>query len=167
MQTDDGTRGEEFPEYMWAVSFVSLSSDSSSDPTKEAETGGFVVIECQKKICLGIDSDDVDFVSKVNIAKNHEEELKKNELMRVGVKSVSAKQSHGFNFKREDDGDSDDCVVLSEGNNAKQVDRRQGKFIQLFDDKSEEIKILDDRVDDFILSGLKGTYRFTHQKKNE
>ncbi|KAL2478366.1 Protein CHROMATIN REMODELING 24 [Forsythia ovata] len=150
---------EEFPEYRGAASFVSLSSDSSSDPTKESKTGGFVVNECQKKNCLGTDSDDVDFVGKVNRAKNHEKGLKKNELMRVGVKSLSAKQSLGFNFKREEDGDSDDCVVLSEGNNAKQVERRQGKFIKVSDDKSEEINILDDRVDDFILSGLKGTYR--------
>ncbi|KAL2518072.1 protein CHROMATIN REMODELING 24 [Abeliophyllum distichum] len=105
-----------------AASFVSQSSNSSSDATKESKTGGFVVNECQKKNCLGTDSDDVDYIGKVNRAKNHEEGLKKNELMRVGVKSVTAKQSRGFNFKREEDDDSDDCVVLSEGNNAKQVE---------------------------------------------
>ncbi|CAA3030465.1 CHROMATIN REMODELING 24 [Olea europaea subsp. europaea] len=149
---------KEIPEYRRADSFLSRSSNSSSDSTKESKTGCPIVNEYQKKNCLGTDSDDGDFVCKVNRAKIHVEGLKKNELMRVGVKSVSVNQSLAFNFKREEDGDSD-CVVLSDGNNAKRADLRQGKFTQVSDDKSEEIKILDDRVDDFILSGLKCTYR--------
>ncbi|PIN09400.1 Transcription-coupled repair protein CSB/RAD26 (contains SNF2 family DNA-dependent ATPase domain) [Handroanthus impetiginosus] len=137
-----------------------LSSDSLVD-TIGSKVGGAVKKEHQKeKSYIAISKDDKK-VDKANRTMSKCNGLNKNELRRAHIKLGSAKDSsQGYNYKREEENyDTNDYVDLTEIHTVKQVDWGQGKIVEVSDEESDEVTMLDDHVDDFILSGPKWTYR--------
>ncbi|KAG8391158.1 hypothetical protein BUALT_Bualt01G0158700 [Buddleja alternifolia] len=147
------------PKHQTAASSSLFSSDFPAEKI-ESKVGGNVTNEHQKKKSFNTEVKNDNFVGKANRTMYHCEGLKNDELMRARVKSGSAKESQLHNSRREEEEcGADDFVALSKRHTIKQVDRRQGKFIDISDDESDEVTILDDHVDEFTLSGPKFTYR--------
>ncbi|GFP92434.1 protein chromatin remodeling 24 [Phtheirospermum japonicum] len=80
---------------------------------------------------------------------------KYNDRMTAHAKLGSVKESQAYSHRREED----KYAALSEMHSVKEVGRRQEKFIEVSDEESDDVTVLDENVDDFTLSGLKGTYK--------
>ncbi|KAL3829771.1 hypothetical protein ACJIZ3_018573 [Penstemon smallii] len=165
---------EGFPEYMAANSSSLFSSDYPANSIKGSKSGVPVTSELQKEKSLNNEIEDDNFDSKASRTMYPNEVPSKNEL-RASIKSGLAKDSHAYKFQREEEASkASSCVAMNEKHNPKKVDRRQGKFIEISDDESDEVTSLGDHVDNFTLSGPKCTYRlpgkiakmlFPHQRE--
>ncbi|KAL7158007.1 hypothetical protein ABFS83_02G114200 [Erythranthe nasuta] len=154
----DVTINEGSPEYQAAsaTSFL-LSSDSLTETTK-SKFGGTVTNELPQKKNRNADVKDDGFFGKANRTMDNSQGFKDNKFMKAHVKPEPAKESKAYNYKRQEkDCNSDNYAFLSE-----RVDGKQGKFIEVSDDdEADDVSIVDGDVEDFTLSGLKGTYRLT------
>ncbi|KAI3445101.1 hypothetical protein Pfo_001766 [Paulownia fortunei] len=155
----DVTIKDGFPGYQAASSSYVLSSASPAD-TIESKVGGTVTNEHQKKKTYKAGLKDDGCLGKADRTKHKCDGLNNIEIMRAHLKSGSAKESQAYNYRgEEEDCDTEDYVALSERHTVKQVGRRQEKPIEVSDEESDDVTILDDHVDDFTLSGLKCTYK--------
>ncbi|KAK4411111.1 protein CHROMATIN REMODELING 24 [Sesamum angolense] len=147
------------PEYHNAASSYRLSSDSL-DNTIESKVGSILTSELQKeKTSISTGKDDT-CVGKANRTLYKFEGLNNDELMRAHVKSASTTESQAYNYSREVEGfDTGDYAAFSKKDIVKQVDRRQEKIIDVSDNESDEVTVLEDHVDYFTLSGPKLTYK--------
>ncbi|XP_047976108.1 protein CHROMATIN REMODELING 24 isoform X2 [Salvia hispanica] len=83
------------------------------------------------------------------------------EPARVHAKSGSTKEFQDYSYKNEDE----DYVALSKRPPYKKPDG-QTKFIKVSDEESDEVTTFDNHVDEFTLSGLRGTYKLPHKIAN-
>ncbi|KAL6570063.1 hypothetical protein OROMI_014577 [Orobanche minor] len=150
----DVTVGEGDPEYEAAASSNVLLSDSSVEIT-ESKVGGKVTKEHPKEKKYYADIKGDSYVGKANSTMYKREEHNNIDLMGAHVKLGSTKESQDYKHRREED----KYVALSERHSLKQVGRMQEKFVEVSDEESDDVTILDDAVDDFTLSGLKYTYK--------
>ncbi|XP_011088229.1 protein CHROMATIN REMODELING 24 [Sesamum indicum] len=155
----DLTIKEGVPEYHNAASSYLLSSDCV-DNTIESKVGSIVTSELQGgKTSISKGKDDT-CVGKANRTLYKCEGLNNDKLMRAHVKSASTTESQAYNYSREVEGfDTGDYVAFSKKDKVKQVDRRQEKIIDVSDNESDEVTVLEDHVDDLTLSGPKLTYK--------
>ncbi|KAL0429201.1 UNVERIFIED_CONTAM: protein CHROMATIN REMODELING 24 [Sesamum radiatum] len=155
----DLTIKEGVPEYHNAASSYLLSSDSL-DNTIESKVGSIVTSELQKgKTSISKGKDDT-CAGKANRTLYKCEGLDNDGLMRAHVKSASSTGSQAYNYSGEVEGfDTGDYVAFSKKDTVRQVDRRQEKIIDVSDNESDEVTVLEDHVDDFTLSGPKSTYK--------
>ncbi|KAL0464489.1 UNVERIFIED_CONTAM: protein CHROMATIN REMODELING 24 [Sesamum latifolium] len=157
----DLTIKEGVPEYHNAASSYLLSSSSDSlDNTIKSKVGSIVTSELQKgKTSISKGKDDT-CVGKANRTLYKCEGLNNDGLMRAHVKSASTTESQAYNYSREVEGfDTGDYVAFSKKDIVRQVDRRQENIIDVSDNESDEVTVLEDHVDDFTLSGPKSTYK--------
>ncbi|KAL1535107.1 DNA helicase [Salvia divinorum] len=83
------------------------------------------------------------------------------EPARVHAKSGSTKEFQDYSYKNEDE----DYVALSKRPPYEKPDG-QTKFIEVSDEESDEVTTFDNHVDEFTLSGLRGTYRLPDKIAN-
>lgn len=154
----DVTITEGIHDYKAAASLHQPYSDLLDEITEPKGGGDFTNKYQKKKIYQA------DVAVDTHVGKSHRnmdkyEMLENSGHVRVHAKSGSAKEFQDYSYRREDeDGDTDNYVSLSKRPPYKKVGD-QAKFIEVSDEESDDVTIFDNHVDDFTLSGLKGTYK--------
>lgn len=138
----------------------------SLDKTTKTLDGDNFINKYQKKKTYGADAAVDTYVGKPHRNTYKYEMLENNVPARVHAKSGSTKELHDHTYRREDENwDTDDYVALKKRNPVKKAGR-QANLIDVSDEESDEVSILDDHVDDFTLSGLKGMYKLPGKTAN-
>lgn len=157
----DLTKKNEIPEYQSAGSSFSLSSDSSSDSTKESRIGGEIHKECLKEMDWGGESKNDSVVRKFNDTRSSVGAPKRKEVKQMVGKSQPMKNSiSAYKFLEGDTNDSDgDCMVVGDKSAASQVGRHNRKG-------RNERKCLDDFDSDDFVSEEDHAYTLSGPKFN-
>ena len=133
-------------EYASASSSLSVTSDRADSSLEAAWAGdGVHNLEDDHEAGneVGILPDADDFISRAHGNRHNSEAAKSR---RVDENSLSKGQSSVCDFEKEEDGDSDDCVILSGKKVVEAVDRRGSKLKEEYDD-SDDVDEFDDCTD--------------------
>ncbi|XP_057807804.1 protein CHROMATIN REMODELING 24 [Salvia miltiorrhiza] len=149
----DVTIEEEFHDYK-ADDSSHLPYSYSLDETPEPKGAGNFTNKYQKKKTCGADAVVDSYGDKPSRNTDKYEMLINNEPARVQAKSGSTKEFPDYSYRKEDE----DNAALSKRPPTKKLDG-QTKFIEVSDEESDEVTISDNHVDEFTLSGLRGTYK--------
>ncbi|GER36248.1 chromatin remodeling 24 [Striga asiatica] len=147
----DVTVKEGDPEYQTATS----SNVFSDSPVEEIGSKVEAVIpnDCSEKTYFA-DTKENGYVGKTNRIMHKREGHSNADHMKVPLR-LGATKERTYNYRREEE----KYAALSERYSVKQVGRAEENFIEVSDDESDDITTLNDDVEEFTLSGLKGTYK--------
>ncbi|KAJ8565534.1 hypothetical protein K7X08_008110 [Anisodus acutangulus] len=158
----DLTKKNEIPEYQSAGFSFSLTSDSSSDSTKESRIGGEIHKQCLKEIDLGDESKSDCVVRKFNDTRSCVGSPKRKEVKQMVGKTQPMKNSlSAYKFLEGDGNDSDgDCVVVGDKSAVTQVGRhhRNTRHERKRSDKFDSHDFVSEEDNTYTLSGPKFNY---------
>lgn len=126
----------------------------SLDETTEPKRGGNFTNKYQKKKTYGADAVRDIYNGKPSREMQKYEMLRNDEPVKVHAKSGPTKEFQDYSNRKEDE----NYTARSERPPSKKVGG-QTKFIEVSDEEYDDMTASDNHVDEFTMSGLKGTYK--------
>lgn len=156
----DVTIKEGFHDYKADVS-SHVPHSYSQDETAGTKGAGNFTNKYHKNNTSGADAVVESYYGKPSRNMDKYEKLINIEPAREHAKTGTTKEFQDYSYRNEDE----DYVALSKRPPYKKPDG-QTKFIEVSDEESDEVTTFDNHVDEFTLSGLRGTYKLPDKIAN-